>query len=174
MRFVVYNCIVSCRGYWPLDKRTRPSLDPDKHSADYDAALGVYKYSFAMAIGTWQALQGFNVDMHPSAEDSDLCLRARFNHNMSVKVVGDSVGTLLLEVIPGSRYVDAQTADLINPLALTDSELRSLRLFTDVWMQPLRHYRESKFITKANMTWIIHCGGSQGYEAATILQSLHK
>lgn len=70
--------------------------------------------------------------------------------------------------------VSALTSTLFNPLQMKLSVQQAFRSFSRSWRDKHRAWREARFLTPAKLTWVIHCGGSQGLEAATILQTLYK
>jgi hypothetical protein len=75
---------------------------------------------------------------------------------------------------------------------LRPAEAVAIRRFSDIWLSWHENYKQSlrrvlhqfnnagslqrdvyPFPDGLKMTWVVHCGGSQGYEAATILQAMH-
>ena len=66
------------------------------------------------------------------------------------------------------------TSSLFNPLQMKPLMLHAFQAFSRRWKATRQQERQEGFLTPAKLTWIIHCGGSQGLEAATILQTLYK
>jgi hypothetical protein len=57
---------------------------------------------------------------------------------------------------------------------LSSSTQNAIETFSHTWRETRAMALSSNYLTSSRVTWVIHCGGSQGLEAATILQSLHK
>lgn len=73
---------------------------------------------------------------------------------------------------------------------ISENELVTLKFFTEKWTAYYKDIQKrirrslyyqhnptasaNSFADDVKLTWIIHCGGSQGFEAATILQELNK
>jgi hypothetical protein len=106
-------------------------------------------------------------------EDIDLCLLAN-GIGVESYVTKDSFSISLEEMfVPAFKSSDL-TSDLFDPSLLHPTTVKSLQTLTSTWIELYRKEKESKYVTSAKLTWIIHCGGSQGLEAATIIQSLHR
>lgn len=112
--------------------------------------------------------------MSPGFEDIDMCLRVR-DMGLAVNVVGQAVGVTVKAL---HTYDDDETNDLtsslFNPLYMRLSTLSAFQAFSKRWKEKRQIERSANFLTPAKLTWVIHCGGSQGLEAATILQTLYK
>lgn len=125
-------------------------------------------------VSTWNILEGFDVEMSPLLEDSDFCLRAYHEFNISTFSSGYSVGISLLAHHTTIDTINEYTSKLYSPLKLSSLQVDSIRKYSGRWREKERVRREQNYITDAKLTWVIHCGGSQGLEAATILQTLYK
>lgn len=153
------------RGYWPFDSRTVGGLKE---------ATSVSPDMMLLSVSLWRELQGFDLDMSPVLESSDLCLRARQAGHVVVST-GLAAGVATQPLL--SRANDrssAYTSEKFNPLHLSLATKNALHAFSDRWMESQAEERRKHYITPAKLTWVIHCGGSQGMEAATILQHLYK
>jgi hypothetical protein len=122
----------------------------------------------------WQTLHGFDPLTSPHLEDSDLCLRGLFHHNISSISAGNAVGVTLLSHFTTIDTTPEYTSKFFSPLSLSSTELEALREFSFRWRELETKRKEANYLTPAKLTWVIHCGGSQGLEAATILQTLYK
>ena len=120
--------------------------------------------------------QGYFFDeiMSPMFEDVDLCLRAR-ELGLVVNIAGEAVGTSTKALyMYDDDEVSHLTSSLFNPLQMKLSMLQAFQAFSQAWKEKRQLERQKQFLTPAKLTWVIHCGGSQGLEAATILQTLYK
>lgn len=116
----------------------------------------------------------FDESMSPVFEDVDLCLRAR-EIGIGVNIAGQAVGTSTKALyMYDDDEISHLTSSLFNPLHMKLSVLQAFQRFSDKWKVKHQIEREKQFLTPAKLTWVIHCGGSQGLEAATILQTLYK
>ena len=122
----------------------------------------------------WRTLHGFDPVTSPHLEDSDLCLRALFDHNISSISAGNAVGINLLSHFTTIDTTPEYTSKFFSPLSMSGMELEALREFSLRWRELEKKRKEANYLTSAKLTWVIHCGGSQGLEAATILQTLYK
>jgi hypothetical protein len=127
-----------------------------------------------MSVPLWQELRGFDQVMSPVLESPDLCLRAR-QAGHSVVVTGLAVGVSTHPLLSRAKDdTSAYTSEKFNPLHLSLPTKNALGAFSDRWIAQQAEERSRGYLTPAKLTWVIHCGGSQGMEAATILQHLYK
>ena len=153
------------RGYWIGDERTR-----GLHPVD-----GVSRQLMALTKDTWNSLGGFRPEMESVADDMDLCAHA-LQLGLVVAVTGDAVGTSTRPLLDDS-YGDLEgelTSQLYSPAHMPPYALHAYRLFSERWWSLFQERREGGYRTTGKFTWVIHCGGSQGFEAALILQHLYR
>jgi hypothetical protein len=149
--------ICSRRGYWPNDERTL-SASP---------ALSVSRDMMLIPTYLFVQLNGFDPLTSPRLEGSDFCLRAQAQAHVSS---GAAIGVSLLAHCTTVDTTPDYTSK--SPLKLSKYELEALREYSLRWRELERQTKAANYLTSAKLTWVIHCGGSQGLEAATILQTL--
>eukprot|EP00602_Paraphysomonas_sp_CaronLab_P000321 CAMPEP_0185031604 /NCGR_PEP_ID=MMETSP1103-20130426/19159_1 /TAXON_ID=36769 /ORGANISM="Paraphysomonas bandaiensis, Strain Caron Lab Isolate" /LENGTH=1396 /DNA_ID=CAMNT_0027567171 /DNA_START=153 /DNA_END=4340 /DNA_ORIENTATION=- len=152
------------RGYWPLDSRTRGGVKN---------ATAVSRHLMSFSVDVWRTLGGFSESMSPMFEDSDLCLRAA-DIGLRVAITGMSVGISLEPLFSRSDSLSDYTSQIYSPLRLSGPATMAHNAFSGKWRESQEELRQASYLTPAKLTWVIHCGGSQGLEAATILQTLYK
>jgi hypothetical protein len=152
-----------CRGYWPSDSRT----------LSVSSATAVSRHLMSLSWKTFLSLDGFSPAMSPLMEDIDLCLRAA-ELNYTIRITGQSTAISLESIMAVKDTTNDYTSSIINPLALSHASLQALSTFSERWKDKQAEVRRKGYLTDAKLTWVIHCGGSQGLEAATILQTLYK
>jgi hypothetical protein len=150
--------ICSRRGYWPNDERTL-SASP---------ALSVSRDMMLIPTSLFVRLNGFDPLTSPRLEGSDFCLRAQAQAHVTTISSGAAIGVLLLAHCTTPDY----TSKLLSPLKMSKYELEALREYSLRWREVERQTKAANSLTSAKLTWVIHCDGSQGLEAATILQTL--
>ena len=151
------------RGYWPGDSRAIGI-----HPAD-----AVSRHMMAVTRSTWMSLGGLNALMSPVADDVELCARALLA-NLTVVVVGGARGVSTGPLLLADERESSYTAEVFNPRSMAAPHLHAIKAFTDAWKDFFRARRVAGYLTDAKFTWVIHCGGSQGLEATTIMQTLYK
>lgn len=151
------------RGYWAGDSRTL-GVNP---------AYAVSRRMMALAKRTWLDLGGLSAVMSPLVEDVDICARA-LHRGLQVVVVGEVQGVSVGPLLLSSDREEAYTSEIYNPRSMSTPFLAALRAFSELWSDFFNTRRSDKYLSKSRFTWVIHCGGSQGYEAATILQEMYK
>lgn len=122
----------------------------------------------------WIQLGGFDPATSPHLEDSDFCLRAFSQAHVQTISSGIAVGISLLSHFTTIDTNPEYTSKIFSPVLMSTIELESLREYSLRWREVEKKRKESNYLTKAKLTWVIHCGGSQGLEAATILQTLYQ
>ena len=158
------------RGYWATDKRTHSHEQALAVSKD----MMIFKKSILLnkVVNSPHGL--FDETMSPMFEDVDLCLRAK-EQGLVVNIAGEAVGTSTKALyMYDEDEISHLTSSLFNPLHMKLSVLQAFQAFSKRWKEKHQLERERNFLTPAKLTWVIHCGGSQGLEAATILQTLYK
>jgi hypothetical protein len=157
-------CDVLSRGYWALDRRTLAQ----------DQVTAVSQHLMGISTHTWQRLNGFLIDeMVGEFADIDVCLRAR-EIGLLIIASGQVLGTSTRSLLPPyhSDRADAYTADKYSQVNSDSKTHHALHALSDRWGRVLGSIREERYITQGRAAWVMHCGGSQGLEAATILQHL--
>jgi GT2 family glycosyltransferase len=119
-------------------------------------------------------LHGFDSLTSPHLEDSDFCLRAQAQAGVTTVSSGAAIGISLLAHSTTIDTTPDYTSKLFSPLKMSKSELEALREYSLRWREVERQRKAANYLTSAKLTWVIHCGGSQGLEAATILQTLYQ
>lgn len=166
MKPTMFSLVID-RGYWPFDSRTLPS--PQQVAA-------VSRDMMVVPVSLWRRLDGFDEALSPRLEDADLCLRARQQSGLeAVLITGLAAGVSLQPLLSRAEdTTNTYTSEQFNPLLVTPAVLSALHSFSSRWMEVQAEERRLRHITPARLSWVIHCGGSQGMEAATILQHLYK
>jgi hypothetical protein len=138
--------------------------------------LAISRNLMGFTFQTWKNLKNpvFLSEMSPGFDDFDFCFSASFHDEVSILVTNQSQGISLEELWIPEFQSNQLTSERYDPIHLLPSTLQALTVFTERWKEMIRKEISSRYLTSLRVTWVIHCGGSQGLEAATILQSLHK
>jgi hypothetical protein len=155
---------LSHRGYWPNDERTLSS----------SPSLSVSRDMMLIPSSLFFQLHGFDPLTSPHLEDSDFCLRAHSLFNTTTLSSATAIGITLLSQYTTIDTTPEYTSTLFSPLKMSGNELEALREYSVRWREVERERKRKSYLTTAKLTWVIHCGGSQGLEAATILQTLYQ
>ena len=190
------------RGYHARDGRLGAAADAGGDSSGGDggagalAAQGVARHCLMVGRATFFELNGFSPDLTGALEDADLALRLALrldlaaDHNGQASRQAGEGGdqgdqSSAAFVATGGRVVamnpegypeldSAYASQMFDFRAGVDRERLSdsRAAFVGRWGRRLAARLASGRLTSARLTWVVHCGGSQGYEAATILAGL--
>lgn len=161
------------RGYWRDDSRAR----------GLQSAASTSHYMTLISRDIFRDLGGLNSDMAPLFALPDLCMRAS-TKSYSIAVTDASAVLLDEYLFAFNALTNSLTVNYFMPLYLFGDHAAAMTAFSDAWLSVYREKRDAHYLsiaqsyisnitTSPRFTWVIHCGGSQGYEAATILQELH-
>ena len=189
------------RGYHARDGRLGAAADAGGDSSGGDggalAALGVARHCLMVGRATFFELNGFSPDLTGALEDADLALRLALRLDLAAGHNGQASGQAgeggglqgdqgsAAFVAAGGRVVamnpegypeldSAYASQAFDFRAGVDRERLSdsRAAFVGRWGRRLAARVASRRLTSARLSWVVHCGGSQGYEAATILAGL--
>jgi hypothetical protein len=155
--------ICSRRGYWPNDERTL-SASP---------TLSVSRDMMLIPTSLFVWLNGFD-PLTSRPEGSDFRLRAQAQAHVTTISSGAAIDASLLAHYTTVNTTPDYTSKLFGPLKMSKYEWEALREYSLRWREVERQRKAANYLTSAKLTWAIHCDGSQGLEAATILQTLYQ
>jgi hypothetical protein len=134
----------------------------DQRSREVSPVHGVSEICWMVPASLFIALGGLGSRLG-SFQSADFCL--------SAKAAGASILSVGTAVVTSTDPENDPAWD-DKQVTFSDTEDSSTYVFLRKWRAHLNELIQGRFSGQAHLHWIMHCGGSQGLEGATILQEL--